>query len=464
MNNSWFQDELKEAQFGDKRLSARFVKLVKNLSEKAEGSLPKALDTWTEAIAGYRFFLNKKVTADKIFLPHKEATIARIKKEKVVLLPQDTTEINYSSKKDIEGLGYLSNEMQKGILLHPVLAVTPERICLGVLSNKMWVRESIGGKGPNRTRPIEEKESNRWLKGFELAEEIAKEAPDTLIVSIADREGDIYEFFQSTDGIREDAGAHWLIRSHYNRVAVKNKDVAEKQGLWDAVRKQNVAATIEFELPKRSNNKARRVKQEIRFMRVTLSGSRRKGGNLPPLDVSAVLATETNSPKGEKPIEWLLISSLPVSDAKEATKLLEWYLCRWDIELFFKVLKSGCNIERLQLEHVQRLFKCISLYMIIAWRIMYIKNIGRKYPEQSCTLVFSENEWKAVYCRLNKGKAIPNKPPNLYDMVVMVARLGGFLARKGDGYPGIKTLWEGLQRMHDCTQTWENCMRINTCV
>jgi transposase-like protein/transposase Tn5 family protein len=348
-NDEWYDEEVIGAEFGDKRLATRFGKLLGGLSQKSELSIPGALDSWSETYAAYRFFSNKKVTAEGILLPHKEATLKRIEKESVALLPQDTSEMNFSSKTDIEGLGPLNTEHHQGFLFHPVLAITPERLCLGSLSNEMWVRDSIGDKGPNHDRKIEDKESLRWIKGFQIAEEAARKAPNTLVVSIADREGDIYEFFQTTAGVREGAGAHWLIRSTYNRVASK-KEYGEKQGL------------------------------------------------------------------------------------------------------FFKVLKSGCNIERLQLEHVDRLFKCLTLYMIVAWRIMYIRSLGQKYPEESCTLIFSENEWKSVYCRLNKRKALPQKPPSLREMVVWVARLGGFLARKNDGNPGIKTLWIGIQRMHDYAQ------------
>lgn len=459
----WFGEELKDAEFGDKRLTIRFKKLVEGLSQNSEESIPAALDTWSETCAAYRFFSNKKVTAEKIFLPHKQGTLRRIINEKVVLLPQDTSEINYSSKTDIEGLGPLSTETYRGFLLHPVLAVTPERLCLGTLSNEMWVRKSIGNKELNRDRAIEDKESIRWIKGFELAEHVAKEAPNTLVVSIADREGDIYEFFQQTEGVRKTGGAHWLIRSHYNRVASK-KEHGANQGLWDVVRKREPAATVEFTLPKRGNIPARRVKQEIRFACVKLGGSRRKGKGLPPLKVTAVLATEINATGNTKPLEWLLISSLPIADAKGASKLFDWYLCRWEIELFFKILKSGCSIERLQLEHVERLFKCVSLYMIIAWRIMYIRSIGQKYPEKSCTLVFRESEWKSVYCRLHKKKPLPEEPPNLREMVILVARLGGFLARKSDGFPGIQTMWKGLQRMHNYAQAWDDFQERGTYV
>ncbi len=222
------------------------------------------------------------------------------------------------------------------------------------------------------------------------------------------------------------------------------------------MRKREAVATIEFELTKHGNTLARKVKQAICFATVHLGGARRKGKGLLPLKVTTVLATEINAPKGMKSVEWLLISSLPVFDAKGATTLLNWSLCRWEIELFFKVLKSGCRIERLQLEPVERLFKCITLSMIIAWRIMYIQSRGQKFSKKTCTLVFSEREWKSVYCRFHKQKPIPQEPPTLCEMVILVARLGGFLARKRDGHPGIQTMWKGLQRMHDYAQAWDS--------
>lgn len=137
-----------------------------------------------------------------------------------------------------------------------------------------------------------------------------------------------------TQGIREANGAHWLIRSHYNR-ATSKKEHGLNQGLWDVVRKRNAMAKIEFELPKRDEPKTRHVTQEIRFARVKLGGARRKGKGLKPLTITAVLATEINVPVLAKPLEWLLISSLPVSDGEGAVTLLKWYLCRWEIKLFF---------------------------------------------------------------------------------------------------------------------------------
>ena len=447
-DNNWVNEELSGANFNDKRLSNRLLAITDALRQKSELSIPAAMATWGDTIATYRFFDNEKVTPDKILEPHIASTIKRIKANKIALCIQDTSEINYSSKSDIEGLGPLNTNTHRGFLLHPTIAITPDREFLGIITTKMYTRESIGNKGANRDRPIEEKESIRWLESFESVDGLARNCPDTLIVNITDREGDIYELFNETSGLRNSDGAHWLVRASYNRVVTKDKK------LWDAITQEAVCGHIEFKLPKRGNVPARTVKQELRIGKVRLGGSRREGVALPPLDVTAVLAKEIDTPEGAKPIEWLLLSSLPVSGKNWALILMSWYLCRWEIEIFFKTLKSGCTIEKLQLEHVNNLYNCIALYMIIAWRIMYIRSMGLKNPEGSCELIFTDNEWQSVYCVVNKTKEIPLQPPTIYQIIILIAKLGGFLGRKGDGYPGVKTMWIGFQRMVDLAHAW----------
>lgn len=448
VEHGWVKEELDGAKFNDERLSKRLLLIADALSKKSEQSIPAAMDAWHDTIATYRFFDNDRVTPDKILEPHIARTVKRMKEVGIVLCIQDTSEINYSSKKDIDGLGPLNTNTHRGFLLHPTIAVTPDREFLGIVTTKMYTRESIGDKGVDRKRPIEEKESIRWLESFEAVDGIARECQDTLIVNVADRECDIYELFNETDGIRHGDGAHWLIRASYDR------RIAKDETLWSKVEKEPVCGHIEFKLPKRGNIPARMVTQELRICKVRLGGSRREGGALPPLTVTAVLAREINVPNGSKPIEWLLLSSLPVYGKNWALTLMSWYLCRWEIEIFFKTLKSGCTIEKLQLEHINNLYNCVSLYMIIAWRIMFIRSMGLKIPEENCKLIFTDNEWQSVYCVVNKTKELPSQPPSVYQIIILIARLGGFLGRKGDGYPGVKTIWIGFQRMVDLAHAW----------
>jgi hypothetical protein len=183
-------------------------------------------------------------------------------------------------------------------------------------------------------------------------------------------------------------------------------------------------------------------------VRVTLKAPARPDRTLPEVTVTALLATEPRPPADEAPLHWLLLTNLPVETPEQAIEKLSWYLCRWQIEVYFKVLKSGCRIEELQLETRARLESALAFYMIIAWRVLYLTMLGRDCPEMPCDAVFAEEEWKAVYL-VTQRKPPPEAPPSLDTMVRMIATLGGFLNRKGDGFPGPKTLWIGLQRIPD---------------
>ena len=228
-----------------------------------------------------------------------------MRQEPVILLPQDTTELDFTGKKDIHGLGNISSyENRQGFYLHPTLAVTPGRLCLGVVHTKIWTREEFGIKDKRKQKAIGEKESIRWIESFKATKELAKRLPGTLLVNIADREGDIYEFFLETERSREDQEekAHWIIRAAQDRKLL-NSD----KKLWETVRTTKSLGSIEFHMPSGRGRKARIVKQEIYAAEVTLKSPQRVGQKLPNTKIQAVLATEIEIPVGEKPIEWLLL-------------------------------------------------------------------------------------------------------------------------------------------------------------
>jgi len=164
--------------------------------------------------------------------------------------------------------------------------------------------------------------------------------------------------------------------------------------------------------------------------------------------VTAILAREEKPTKGMEPIEWLLLTNLLVSTAEEAQEKVQWYVCRWQIEVYFRILKSGCKVEQMQLQERDRLEVALALYMIVAWRVLYLIMMGRTVPELSCETAFAPEEWRALYIVLERKKP-PRRAPSLGEILVMVARLGGYLARKGDGPPGPKAIWIGLQRVRD---------------
>lgn len=447
---NWSESEVMSANFGDKRLNKRFVSLLNTIGSKPTESIPASCRGWEETLAAYRFFDNSKVSVGKILSPHYESTIKRIQNEKIVLLLQDTSQISYSGRNPVKGLGPLYSEKGQGLYIHPLLAVTPERVCLGVLNARMWAREELGESTKRKQKPIEEKESMKWLEGYRVANEVAQKAFDTQIVTICDREGDIYEIFQEAGEASKQEGAHFIVRSAQNR-----KLATSKNKLWDEIRITESLGTIEFDLPNgnREQRKARRVIQEIRAKELTLEPPIRKGANLPSVKINVVHCVEQNPPEGEKALEWLLLSSLPINDFEQCVKVMKYYLCRWEIEIFFKVLKSGCKIEELQFKDYERLVNCIAFYMIIAWRVLFVTMLGRVCPDLPCDVLFDEQEWKAV-CTITHKKKPPSTPPSLANMVRMVAQLGGFLNRKGDGEPGPTVMWRGLQRTREFSIAW----------
>lgn len=445
----WVETETTGVDLGDARLHQRMGRLLECFGDKPSVSIPAACGGWNETLAAYRFFDNAAVTAEKVLAPHRNATLTRIKEQPVVLLVQDTTELDYTGKPHTQGLGTLTYATQLGLLLHPTLAVTPQRVCLGAVEAQIWVRpaEAFGRKNSRKQRPIEEKESQRWIEGYRAACKIAEEAPNTLIVTVADREADIYELFAEAQHPQGKC-AQWLVRcAHDRRLAPEGEeDPAPK--LWASVSQAPVLGRCVFELPAREGRPGRTVTQTLQATRLTLRPPQRQGVRLPVVAITAVLAKEEHPPQEGDPIEWLLLTSMPVERFERAVEIVQWYLCRWQIEVYFRVLKSGCKVEELQLETTDRLKPCLALYMIVAWRVLFLTMLGRHCPELPADLVFEEAEWKTTYLVV-KREPPPKKTPALNTVVAMVAQLGGYLNRANDGPPGPQTIWIGLQRVRD---------------
>jgi Transposase DNA-binding/Transposase Tn5 dimerisation domain len=448
-DNVWAEEELSAVDLGDGRLNRRAGVLLHQLAQRPERSIPAACQGWAETQAAYRFFSNEKVTAEAVLLGHGEAVLERARQHPVVLCVQDTTELDFTSKPQTEGLGPLTYESALGLYLHPTVAFTPERLCLGVVDLWTWVRDvqthGTKDRASRASRPIEEKESLRWLEGYRRVCGLQKEVgQSTRLVYVADRESDLFELFDEG----EQQGIAWLIRSNQPR------KLADGQRLWAAAEEACELGQIEFDLPALAQRPARRVVQTLRSARLQLAAPYRCNRVFQPVEITALLAKEESPPEGVEPIQWLLLTHLPVETLEAGREKIQWYLCRWQIEVYFRVLKSGCKVEQLQLQTRDRLEAAVALYLIVAWRVLYLVMLGRNCPELPCDVVFATEEWEAIYLVTQKKKP-PGRPPSLGEMVVLVARLGGFLARKGDGPPGPKSIWIGLQRARDFTLALE---------
>ena len=472
---TWIEEELQTSDFGDERLDDRFKVLMDRFSQKPSVSIPAACNGWSETIAAYRFFDNDRVDDAKVLQPHQDATLQRIKEHDVVLLIQDTTEIEVTRPEEqVEGAGPLNDESRLGFYDHAMLAITPERIPLGVVDANIWARDfeefrenqrdKQSKEKKRKQKPIEEKESLRWLEGYRRGCEVAAQVPQSTIVVISDSEGDIFECFAEADKDDGAKRAAWIVRACQDRSLTSGEQEGGWAKLWDEVGSTEVLGTMEVEVsknkPKSKDDRkrkqprtARTAKMTIQAARVRLKGPHRPGGKLLDVEVNAVLVRESDPPKGEEPVEWLLLTSLPINTFKKVCLVIDYYCCRWTIEIYFRVLKSGCRVEELQLETADRFQPCLALYMIVAWRVMYVLMLGRECPEMACDLIFSDDEWKAVYTVVQQ-EAAPKAAPALEEIVYMIASLGGHLGRTHDGPPGPKTMWIGMQRMMDLAAAW----------
>jgi hypothetical protein len=443
---------------GDKRLNKRAEKLLNAMCSSPGRTIPQNFQTWGEIKSCYRFLSNAKVTPLKIFKPHRAKVLERIQEHPVILCPTDTTSINLTSKNSMEGKGSIGKNID-GLWLHPIMAVTPERLNLGLININFYTRDLQETKIHRNNLPIERKESIRWLSGYQKVDDLAKENPKTKFVYIADREADISELINEAlkSKSENESYADILIRSKHDRLLDEfEEDSGEQLKIKKKLESMPALGEISFFLPRTHDRKARHVTQELKSTTVVFKFHEKSKKHASTLSINIVMAKETlKSAKGEDPLTWILLTTLTIEDFADACKIIEYYLCRWEIEIFFKVLKSGCKVEERQLHSISKMENLIVYFMIISWRIMYVIMIGRSCPEMSCDVVFEEAEWKSVYKILNKKAEIPLKPPKLQEFIVMIASLGGYVEFKNGPPPGVTVMWRGMLRMHDFSLAWE---------
>jgi hypothetical protein len=434
----WAEEEFGTIRLYDERLKERLYTIAQDFYSSPEATIPEACASKVRTIAAYRFFQNPRINMDMILAPHLEATVERIRQHKIVLVPQDTTALTYTLPMT-EGLGPINNKTDKaiGLILHDTLAFTEQGTPLGLVDAQVWARdpEDIGKSDRRKELPIEDKESVKWLKSYRKAAEIQKLCPETMLISMGDRESDIYELFLEA---AKEPGPGLLIRSERSR----NRKV-DQEFLWDFMAGRQPAGSLKIHIPHSGSRQARNALLDIRFAEVELRPPKIYSQTV---KVWAVYALERDAK--DKAIEWMLITTVPVENFADAQKRVEWYSGRWGIEVFHRTLKSGCRVKDRQLETADRLGKCLALDMVVAWRIYYLTMLGRETPDASCTVFFKDIEWKALCCYVSKKPIPPDTPPTMRQAIFMVAAIGGHLGRKGDGFPGTQTIWRGLARLY----------------
>ncbi len=438
-------NEFQNVPINDQRLINRLILTARLLENQPEKSIPDACGNWAATKATYQFFANEKVTSEAVLNSHRSNTIERIRQYPMVLLIQDTSALDYTTHKKTKGLGsYTTAKNSRGLLMHSVLAVSPTGIPLGILYQDIWTREQLSKytkRNEHQELPIEVKESYKWLKAMESSLTGIPNPMQT--VTIGDREADIFEFFQKA----LELGSHLLVR------AVRNRRILEEcELLLNQLEQAPEAGQCMVGIPRRSeqNLPPRQARLNIRYCSATVYKARfRTKKPQESIPLYAILAREINSPEGEDPIEWFLLTTIPIGSLEEAVQKIEWYRQRWKIERFHYTLKSGCGVEDLQLETKERLENAIALYSILAWRLTWLTYQARVTPDFPASIILEKHEWQALYCVVNKTHTPPETPPTLAETVLLLGKLGGFLGRKHDGQPGIKVLWRGLQKLNE---------------
>jgi hypothetical protein len=390
---------------------------------------------------------------EKIIAPHYEATLGRIQHEKIVLTVQDTTSLNYSTRHAATGLGPISDSNTVvGLEVHDTMAFNLEGTPLGLLNLQVWAREPrVPGERKNThkdKRPREERESRKWFESYRAVADMQRRLPATRLVSVSDRESDIYELFELA---LADKNNPWLLVR-----AVQSRRLAdEEKKAWEYMAEQEVAGVQELNIPRKGVRQARTAKLAIRFSSLEIKEPK---NGLPhrakQQTLFAVVASEIETPAGVESLEWKLLTTKPVESFSEATEVLGWYAKRWGIEVFHRILKSGCNIEKRQLGNADSIEACLAIDAVVAWRVFHLTKLGRETPEVPCTVAYEEAEWKAVVAYQTRNPVAPAQTPTLNQMNRRVASLGGFLGRKSDGNPGTQTMWLGLQRLDDLAGMW----------
>lgn len=446
------QNEFASISLGDLRRDKRLLKFATRLAQSPRSSVRAACQGWDETMAGYRLLHGEHLDMGKLLEAHRQAMMQRASQcAGDLLLVQDTTELDYSTHKALRGSGPISDKSRRGFFLHNRLLVAEEEgLVLGVCSAQAWAREDVehGKAARRKLLPIEKKESMRWLDGYDEACVLAAGLPGRRIIMLADRECDIYEIYVRW---QKQPKADFIVRAARDRALLEDGHLFEKLHAAPLLGCFDLEVTRKEQIVKIAGNRRRRVREsrlarmEVRAMPIHPRPPQRKGLKLPEVELCAVLVSEKNPPEGQEPIQWLLLTTLPAQDFEQAMRIVRAYTQRWLVEEFHRVLKSGCRIEALTLRESRALLAAVAIYMVVAWRILYLRDLSRSCKDMPGTWFFTQAETQAASLIVKHGAG--SDPPTLAQITVMVAKIGGYAARKSDPPPGAECLWRGLEKL-----------------
>jgi Transposase DNA-binding/Transposase DDE domain len=430
---SWAERTFGGVQLHDLRRTRRAVQAASSLAENPLGSLPAQMHTWKETKALYRLLDEPDVTFDALMHPHFQQTREQANSAPVVLMVQDTTDIDLSHRHKISGVGQIGNERGRGFFVQTVLAVRPQtREVLGCIAQEPFVRiPAPEGEQRYQRRKREERESDVWIRQVHA---IGTPAAGSTWVHVGDRGADMFPFFQACQATQ----THFLVRAAQNR-RVQESEEEITYSLTQA-RSWPSQASRPFEVPARHGHKGRSTQLQLSCGQITLLPPRHEPrAGKDPMTVWVIRVWEEQAPAGEEPLEWILVTSVPTTTLEQAWERVEWYRQRWLVEDYHQCLKSGCRIEQRQLQTVDGLIRLLGLLSPLAVRLLQVRALAREEPERPAHEVIEPLMLAVLAQRCGASPATMT----VGTFWTEVARLGGYLARSHDGPPGWRTIWKG---------------------
>lgn len=451
----WTEEEFGRVQLFDERLKHRLFTLAADFCAQPGELIPKASNgSAAKTKAAYRFFMNSTVDMETLLRPHIESTIERLCSHPVILAVQDTTTLTYTAHRP-EGVGPINTSQNSavGLILHDTMAFTTEGTPLGLLNVQCWGRdpEQPGKRQRRHQLPIEEKESIKWLVSYRAVAEAQKLCTNTMLVSVGDREADVYDLFH--EATCDPCGPKLLIRAERTR----NRKV-EEEGLWQRMMREPVAGVLDVAVPRRDARPSRTATLEVRFAQVKL----KPPGNstFRPLSVWVVYAREvTIGLTVKEPIDWMLLTTVATESFDMACERMSWYARRWGIEVYHRTIKSGCRIEDRRLDDTDSLETCLAIDLVVAWRIYWLTMVGRERPDTPCDQMLSEEDWHVLSAWATGTMA--DAVPSAQQVARWIGKLGGWLSRGKQDNPGTTCMWRGLVRLPDMVQGYRLALHVH---
>ncbi|HEY9766907.1 MAG TPA: IS4 family transposase [Coleofasciculaceae cyanobacterium] len=431
---SWASEELQYAALPDKRLNHRLIKIVENLAGQPHESVPQASGDWANTKATYNFWNSSRIKAEDIIQAHQKQTVQRASTENIVLAIQDTSDFNFThhrAKTEDKGFGMTcAQKYVRGLKVHSLMISSSQGVPLGILEQQIWTRPVKAQKKKKTRGSILNKESRRWLTGLVSAELAIPST--TTVVTVTDREGDIYDLF----ALKREPNSELLIRAKHNR-----RINHELKFVREAIVQVPSTGQLKILVPRQDERKSRTANLTIRHASFDFPPpiNRARSFQSQSVTLNVISALEDNPNPEVKPIQWLLLTTLLINNFESAVRYIRWYTYRWLIERYHYVLKSGCRVEQLQLKTAERIKKALATYTIVAWRLLWLIYQTRENPFLSCDTILETHEWQSLYCHF-QGFPLAEEPPSIKQAVIWIAQLGGFLNRRHDGSPGVKTL------------------------